>query len=191
MDSDATDAVPPMDVKTRRRSSASESSKKKPFKQLSIGVLANYVAFAVRRTHNEICAQVSEVLSTHGLTPGQFAVLMVIGHNPAPTQMDVGRTLDIQKANFVPLIAGLEKRGLVVRAACAADRRAQRLRLTAAGRALLRKAIRAHDNYDARLAKKMGGRNNLQLIEELNKVFVLLREVPPAIESAQVDNAAP
>lgn len=68
------------------------------------------------------------------------ALLVLLAANPGISQSQVGRRLDIQRANMVAFIARHEQRGLLVRRAL--DGRTQALALSPAGRALLARARR-------------------------------------------------
>ncbi len=67
------------------------------------------------------------------------SLLLLIRTNPGITQSQAGRMLDIQRANMVPLVARLEKRGLLRRTPV--DGRSRAIRLTAAGRTLAKKSL--------------------------------------------------
>ena len=54
------------------------------------------------------------------LRPAQYSVLVLLGHTPGLKQSDVAAALGIQRANFVVLFDGLERRGLARRSCGAA-----------------------------------------------------------------------
>jgi DNA-binding MarR family transcriptional regulator len=86
----------------------------------------------------------------------------------------------MQKGNFAPLIGRLEKRGLVVREACSADGRKQRMRLTASGNALVARGIELNNAFEAHVIAHMGLPQHQELIRLLN----VLRRVPPYTKAA-------
>jgi len=71
------------------------------------------------------------------LTMGQFRTLrhLAAGYN---TPADLAHHLSVTAPTITRLVDGLERKGLVVRASLASDRRQVRLELTDAGRAILR-----------------------------------------------------
>ena len=84
----------------------------------------------------------------HDLNPGRFAALLVIGKNPGISQTALSRAIGIDKSTLTPALDDLARRGLVRRARTATDKRAYRLKLTAAGEDILRDltaCAQAHD----------------------------------------------
>ncbi len=67
-----------------------------------------------------------------GLTQARSSVLLELSRQDEATQIELARVLGIEGPTLVRLIDGLEHAGLVERHPCASDRRAKRLRLTAA-----------------------------------------------------------
>src|SRR5258708_12949864 len=92
--------------------------------------LSGYVGYALRRAQGVIFADFNHTLSELDLRPAQFAVLVMIDQNPGTSQSSVSAALGIQKANFVAIIADLEKPGLVRRRKSHSDRRTYSLPLT-------------------------------------------------------------
>ncbi len=74
--------------------------------------LTGYVGYSLRRAQAVIFADFNQSLSELKLRPAQFAVLLMIDQNPGASQSGVSAALGIQKANFVAIIADLEKRGV-------------------------------------------------------------------------------
>jgi DNA-binding MarR family transcriptional regulator len=117
-----------------------------------------------------VFAESTAMLSRANLTPGQFTILVLIDQNPGVSQIDICKASGIQKANLAPAIAYLGKRNLVVREASESDGRTQRLGLSAAGKSLLKHAIKMHNAFEARLSVPLGVRGTQLLIEQLNKL---------------------
>ena len=62
-----------------------------------------------------------------------FSVLCVIDEAPGITAAEIGRRLQLQRANLTPMLADLDARGLVERRSDETDHRIQRLHLSAVG----------------------------------------------------------
>jgi DNA-binding MarR family transcriptional regulator len=75
--------------------------------------------------------------------PVEYTILSLISQSPGISQVRLAETLSVTAPNITARLAGLEKRGLVTRAASEADRRSQVLGLTAAGAQLARDATSA------------------------------------------------
>jgi len=99
--------------------------------------LEQRLGYQLRRASNAMMTDLATRLQALHLRIVEASVLVLIKANPAITQTEIGRSLGIQRANMVPLIAGLMERGLVNRQA--ADGRSHALSLTATGRSLTTK----------------------------------------------------
>ncbi len=139
-------------------------------RKLNLGPLTEYVGYALRRAQMATVARFLGALKDVDLRPTQFAVLTVIKENPGVRQCEVCAALGIQKANFVPLLNELQRRGLAVRKAGISDRRSSALHLTLEGQALLQRALALHENYETGIEDRLGARGRDQLLELLNRL---------------------
>jgi len=140
-------------------------------RKLRLGPLPEYVGYALRRAQMSTVTQFVGALKDVDLRPTQFAVLTVIRENPGVRQSEVCAALGIKKANFVPLLNELERRGLAVRRAGVADRRSSALHLTADGESVLGRARALHDVYEAGIAGRLGTRGRSQLLSLLGRLI--------------------
>jgi DNA-binding MarR family transcriptional regulator len=140
-------------------------------RQLSYGPLAEYVGYALRRAQMATVAEFVGALREVELRPTQFAVLTVIKENPGVRQSEVCAALGIQKANFVPLLNELQRRGFAVRKAGVADRRSSALHLTSKGEATLERARALHARLEAGLTARLGTRGRHQLLSLLRRLI--------------------
>jgi len=116
--------------------------------------LSGYVGYALRRAQGVIFADFNHTLAELDLRPAQFAVLVMIDQNPGTSQSSVSAALGIQKANFVAIIADLDKRGFVRRRKSHSDGRTYSLGLTPRGRAQLQRAAELHPCTRPGLSRK-------------------------------------
>jgi DNA-binding MarR family transcriptional regulator len=138
---------------------------------VNFGPLTDYLGYALRRAQMSAVAEFLEAFKEIELRPTQFAVLILINENPGVRQTEVCDALGIQKANFVPLLNELERRGLALRKSVAADRRSSALHLTPLGNVTLQRARTIHDAYESRFVTRLGRRGRDQLLALLNKVM--------------------
>lgn len=91
----------------------------------------------------------------HGLTNGQFSLLMALNRPDAPRITDLVSLLGMDRTTLTAALKPLQARGLVHVGADTADRRSRRLILTDDGRTALKAALpvwrATHDRIDARL----------------------------------------
>jgi len=135
--------------------------------------LSGHLGYALRRAQGVILADFNHTLAELDLRPGQFAVLVMIDQNPGTSQSSVCVALGIQKANFVAVIADLEKRGLVRRRKSDTDARTYSLCLTPRGRSLLQHAAELQSRHEARLVAQIGNEGRLQLLGLLDRLSAL------------------
>ena len=109
-------------------------------RSINFGPLTDYVGYALRRAQMAATTGYLEAMEGVDLRPTQFSVLILINANPGIRQTEVCAALGLQKANFVPLLNELQRRGLAVRKPGSPDRRASALHLTPHGEEVLQKA---------------------------------------------------
>jgi len=87
--------------------------------------------YALRRASHHMMGELAQRLEEADLRiPDATVLLLVAGRNDL-TSSDIGRTLDIQRANMVPLLARIEAAGLIRRMPL--DRKSLAIVLTDAG----------------------------------------------------------
>jgi DNA-binding MarR family transcriptional regulator len=97
-------------------------------------------------------------------------VLVLLEHAPGLKQSDVAAALGIQRANFVVLFDGLERRGLAQRRPAPNDRRSYALYLTEAGKGARARAKRLEAELEARLDARLGPGGRQRLLELLGRL---------------------
>ena len=95
----------------------------------------------VHRAARALARRFDDVLRPLGLTNGQFSLLMSLNRPEPPTLGSVATLLAMDRTTLTAALKPLERRGLVKVAIDKKDRRSRRLSLTAAGRALLARAL--------------------------------------------------
>jgi MarR family 2-MHQ and catechol resistance regulon transcriptional repressor len=96
------------------------------------------------RAADSVMAALQPGLAEQGLTSSQLGVLEALHHLGPLCQRDLGRKLLKSNSNVTTVVDHLEERGLVARQRDAEDRRFVEVRLTAAGRRLVRAVFPAH-----------------------------------------------
>jgi DNA-binding MarR family transcriptional regulator len=87
--------------------------------------------FTLRRAANAMMAELAGRLVALDLKISDASVLLLVGGRADMTSSDIGRLLDIQRANMVPLLNRLETAGLIMREPI--DRKSQAIVLTPLG----------------------------------------------------------
>jgi DNA-binding MarR family transcriptional regulator len=94
--------------------------------------LAKLPGYVLRRAANAMMAELANRLCLIDVRISDASVLMLIADRSDMTSSEIGRVLDIQRANMVPLLNRLESAGLIERRPL--DRKSQAIVLTAAGK---------------------------------------------------------
>ncbi len=128
---------------------------------------------SVVRGFGAIQRQMSPYYARFGLTPAQFQMLTVINRlrGKGITQRQLGQELYVSFPNVTVMLSRLERDGLIERVVNEADRRERFVRITARGRALLK---RIWKEQPAQLKHVMSGLNDnerLELCRLLNKMI--------------------
>ena len=111
-------------------------------------LLESLIGYGLRRATSRMTADFMTAMGELGIRPVQFALLAMARENPGINQTSLGRSLGIQRANLVPLLNELRRRGLIERRPAPADRRAFALYISEVGDALLNEAerrVRVHE----------------------------------------------
>lgn len=133
---------------------------------VEVGPLAGMVGYVLRRAQLAVFDDVIASFAELDLRPAQYSVLVLLGSAPGLKQSDVAAALGIQRANFVVLFDGLERRGLARRNSAPNDRRSYALYLTEAGEQVLARANELESQMEARIDAKLGpgGREHLLML---------------------------
>ncbi len=130
------------------------------------------VGYRLRRAQLAVYQDFTETFEKEELRPADFAVLMLVSKNPGLKQSEVAEVLGIQRANFVAIIDGLEKKGVAERRKSDTDRRVQSLYITDKGRAYLDEITPIWRKHDERQMERLGGpAARDQLISLLKRLY--------------------
>lgn len=133
--------------------------------------LDGLVGYWLRRASNVIAADFARaVQEPGGLRSVLVSILAVVGVNPGIGQTQLGRVLNIQRANMVPLLSSLIDDGLIRREASAYDKRVFELYLTAEGTARLEAARALILAHEKRLLSVLTAKERRTLIGLLAKI---------------------
>ncbi len=131
--------------------------------------LPSLPGYALRRAANATGAELASRLTGLGLRQSDVSVLILIAENPGVTASAVGRALDIQRANMVPLLNRLEDAGLIARAPI--DKKSFGLDLTAHGRERLADARKVVEAFEAELIARVPPEHRAHLLPALEALW--------------------
>lgn len=121
-----------------------------------------------------------------GLTPPQFQLLTIVNRlrPKRPTQRRLAEELYVSFPNITMMLDRLEKSGLIRRRANADDRREKFVELTAAGRSLLRRIWKVHQQQ---LDRVVAGLNLRQQVELARLLKLMIEEHATATPTTTID----
>lgn len=128
-----------------------------------------YPGYALRRAANATMAELAARLAPLGFRQVDTSALILIDANPGITASALGRELDIQRANMVPLLKKLEDAGHIARAPI--DGKSQGLSLTPHGRAALAEALPVIEAFEADLVARVPEEHRAHLLPALNALW--------------------
>jgi DNA-binding MarR family transcriptional regulator len=132
--------------------------------------LRGLIGYALRRAQGTVYADLNDGLARLELRPVQYTFLLIVSENPGISQSGVCDVLGIQKANCVPSMSELERRGFIIRKRSATDARSYELHLTAKGRRILQRASEVQSLHENRLIERIGVEGREQLLSLLGKL---------------------
>jgi DNA-binding MarR family transcriptional regulator len=131
--------------------------------------LPSFPGYALRRAANVTAAELSSRLASLSLRQSDVSAMILIAENPGITSSAIGRALDIQRANMVPLLKRLEDAGLIERAPI--DRKSRGLELTPLGGERLTAARAVVETFEAELIQRVPARHRAHLLPALEALW--------------------
>jgi DNA-binding MarR family transcriptional regulator len=115
--------------------------------------LLRLTGYVLRRASTAALAELSHRLAPMDLRPIDAALLVLLDAAPQVTHSEAAETLGLRRPNLVPIVAGLEKRGLIERKKI--DFRSEGLALTEQGSVLLGQALQVIEPYEEQLIQRV------------------------------------
>jgi DNA-binding MarR family transcriptional regulator len=131
--------------------------------------LAKLPGYALRRAANAAMGDLSARLAKIELRLSEASLLMIVRTRNDVTASEIGRSLDIQRANMVPLLNRLETAGLVKRTPL--DRKSYAVTLTKAGISTLEKVDAITASFENDLLAKIPPAHRAHLLPALNALW--------------------
>jgi DNA-binding MarR family transcriptional regulator len=135
--------------------------------------LQESIGYALRRAQGAVYADLNDALARISLRPLQFTLLVMVAENPGASQSGVCEALGIQKANCVPTMSELERRGFIIRKKSATDARSYELHLTNKGKRILQRAGELQSSHEQQLIDRIGVDGREQLLRLLGKLTAI------------------
>ena len=131
--------------------------------------LVAYPGYSLRRAANATAAELSALLAEIDLRQADASLLLLVEANPQATGSALGRQLDIQRANMVPLLKRLEDGGLIERQPI--DGKSQGLSLTDSGREKTAQARAIIETFEQGLLDRVPAAHRAHLLPALEALW--------------------
>ncbi len=131
--------------------------------------LAHLPGYALRRAADAMMGELARRFATASLRVSDASVLLVIDGRDDLTSSDIGRILDIQRANMVPVLGRLESAGLIERVAV--DRRSSAVVLTRKGKERLTKVKAITRAFEHDLLARVPEEHRAHLLPALDSLW--------------------
>lgn len=115
--------------------------------------LPRYPGYALRRAAMATASELGWRLASLGFRQADVSALILIDQNPSITASALGRQLDIQRPNMVPLLKKLDDAGLLDKSPI--DGKSVGLKLTEEGKKRLAEAQSIIDAFESELWEKI------------------------------------
>lgn len=148
-----------------------EKTETKTQDTLDSGTLDTLIGYNLRRAAAVMLNDFELEFSEASLRPTTFGMLATIDEHPGISSAELGRVLSIKRANMAPLIAELEKRGLIERRDHAEDKRIQVLSLTAEARRAMPKWRQRALRHEDRILLQLTKRERQTLLRLLQRIW--------------------
>lgn len=142
--------------------------------------LDEQLCFALYTASRAFSRAYAPILAELGLTYPQYAVMLVLWERDGVSVGDLGERLSLDSGTLTPLLKRLESSGTVSRARDTSDERVVRIRLTAAGKTLEKKAQGVPSAIACRLGATVKGSGLPRLAALRDAVRELARELDGA-----------
>jgi DNA-binding MarR family transcriptional regulator len=160
----------PRTKSTRPRPSPADAGRNGTTEPVDFGPLSTWVGFHLRMAQSASFQAFARETHDTYLRPGRFATLMLIGKNPGISQTALSKANGRDKSTLTPVLADLEKRGLIRRKRTTEDRRTFRLSLTPAGEKMLIELTKCATRHDRNLDRLIGPKDRERFLAILRKI---------------------
>jgi DNA-binding MarR family transcriptional regulator len=134
------------------------------------GGIEDRIGFLLRLAQEASFSAFARRTGEAALRPGRYAILSLVGANPDISQTALGLAAGRDKSTLTPALADLERRGLLKRERLAQDGRRYALRLTPAGRAMLKRLAAHAAAHDAELDALVGAEAHDAVVAALRRI---------------------
>lgn len=132
-------------------------------------LLGQLPGYALRRAANAVMGELGDLLGDQGFRITEAAVLLLVQDRSDLTSSQIGKTLDIQRANMVPLLNRLESAGWIRREPL--DGKSLAIVLTAEGSEKVAELGEVIEAFEQKLLDRVPAEHRDHLLPALNAIW--------------------
>ena len=129
------------------------------------------LGYLLKQAHRQFTEQVTKALAPLGIGTREWAALLCLDDERNLSQGAVAQLLGIDRTTMVALVDALQQKGLVAREPDPADRRRNRVVLTAEGRRVMEQGAELADDVERRFLAALSPADARQLKSALEVVL--------------------
>ena len=138
----------------------------KPKTQLAINLINS-----IGNANNFIQEKLHSYVKTTGLTPSQFAIIIILGNNGALKISDIYKQMLIKSGNRTMILDSLEKRNFINRIFSKNDRREIIIELTAAGQKFFEENHEKYSNFVEKIISSISQNEQKDIVAIAKKII--------------------
>ena len=132
--------------------------------------LSRFLGTHLRATHTVALAALERAFATFRMSPTRYSILVHAGERPGITQTRLAELVGADRTTIVPMLRGMERLGYVRRGRARHDRRATEVRITAKGRAILRRLVPLAEEHERRMVQGLSATEQAALLRALGRL---------------------
>ena len=132
--------------------------------------LSRFLGTHLRATHTVALAALERAFATFRMSPTRYSILVHAGERPGITQTRLAELVGADRTTIVPMLRGMERLGYVRRGRARHDRRATEVRITAKGRAILRRLVPLAEEHERRMVRGLSPTEQAALLSALERL---------------------
>jgi len=153
-----------------RRANATGSSNDQASSQLELSALQETPGFTIRILQLQIFERFYPFFAELGVSPAEYAILLVVRDNASVTQSELAAVLRMQLPNLVKILSAMEEQGTIARERSTRDKRAVELSLTAAGQKRAKEATGLGDQFNTETLAALSKQERVAFLEMLDRL---------------------
>jgi len=138
----------------------------KPKTQLAINLINS-----IGNANNFLQEKLHSYVKTTGLTPSQFAIIIILGNNGALKISDIYKQMLIKSGNRTMILDSLEKRNFINRIFSKNDRREIIIELTAAGQKFFEENHEKYSNFVEKIISNISQNEQKDIVAIAKKII--------------------